>query len=117
MSDTRKLAAFLVAAGRRSRARLNCGKKAATIGPRRLEPSASDAGTVGSGGADSCRAAKGFVRPHPCAGIERDNRLAVTRLLRELDLDADAGTAWPASDLLEPGSSTCSRRGRLNSAV
>jgi hypothetical protein len=41
----------------------------------------------------------------------------VTRLLRELDLDADAGTAWPASDLLEPGSSTCSRRGRLNSAV
>jgi hypothetical protein len=52
------------------------------------------------------------VRPHPCAGIERDNRLAVTRLLRELDLDTDVGTAWPASDLLEPGSSTCSRRGR-----
>jgi hypothetical protein len=24
------------------------------------------------------------VRPHPCAGIEHDNRLAVTRLLREL---------------------------------
>jgi hypothetical protein len=43
MSDTRKLAAFLVAAGRRSRARLNCGKKAATIGPRRLEPSAGGA--------------------------------------------------------------------------
>jgi hypothetical protein len=40
MSDTRKLAAFLVAAGRRSRARLNCEKKAATIGRRRLEPSA-----------------------------------------------------------------------------
>jgi hypothetical protein len=43
MGDTRKLAAILVAAGRRSRARLNCGKKAATIGPRRLEPSASGA--------------------------------------------------------------------------
>jgi hypothetical protein len=37
---------------------------------------------IGRGG--WCRAAKGFVRPHPCAGIERDNRLAVTRLLREL---------------------------------
>ena len=60
---------------------------------------------------------QGLRGPHPCVGIERDNRLAVTRLLRELDLDADAGTAWPASDLLEPGSSTCSRRGRLNSAV
>jgi len=40
MGDTRKLAAILVAAGRRSRARLNCEKKAATIGRRRLEPSA-----------------------------------------------------------------------------
>ena len=35
------------------------------------------------------------MRPHPCAGIKRDNRLAVARLLRELDLDADAGTAGP----------------------
>ena len=43
MSDTRKLAAILVATGRRSRARLNCGKKAATIGPRRLEPNAGGA--------------------------------------------------------------------------
>jgi phage terminase small subunit len=32
---------------------------------------------------------KGFVRPHPCIVIERDSRLAVARLLGELDLDAE----------------------------
>ena len=31
--------------------------------------------------------AKGYVRPHPCVVIERDSRLAVARLVRELDLD------------------------------
>jgi len=29
-------------------------------------------------------------KPHPCASIERDSRLAFARLLRELDLDTEA---------------------------
>jgi P27 family predicted phage terminase small subunit len=33
------------------------------------------------------------IKPHPCIAIERDSRLAVARLIRELDLDTEPPTA------------------------
>jgi P27 family predicted phage terminase small subunit len=35
---------------------------------------------------------EGGIRPHPCVAIERDSRLAVARLVRELDLDVEPPT-------------------------
>lgn len=49
------------------------------------------------------------VRPHPCVSIERDARLAVARLVRELDLDAEP----PVSERIgPPGLFSNRRRGR-----
>jgi P27 family predicted phage terminase small subunit len=41
---------------------------------------------------------EGGIRPHPCVAIERDARLAVARLVRELDLDAGP----PVSERIGP---------------
>ena len=41
---------------------------------------------------------EGGIRPHPCVAIERDARMAVTRLVRELDLDTGA----PVSERMGP---------------
>ena len=47
------------------------------------------------------------VRPHPCIGIERDARLAVARLVRELDLDTEP----PVSERIGPAALLSNRRG------
>src|SRR5262245_60951120 len=54
------------------------------------------------------RGAEGGVRPHPCVAIERDSRLAVARLVRELDLDTEP----PVSDRIGPPALFSNRRGR-----
>ena len=41
---------------------------------------------------------EGGLRPHPCVAIERDSRLAVARLVRELDLDTEP----PVSERIGP---------------
>jgi P27 family predicted phage terminase small subunit len=49
----------------------------------------------------------GGVRTHPCVAIERDSRLAVARLVRELDLDTEA----PPSERFAPPSLRSNRGG------
>ena len=49
----------------------------------------------------------GGLRSHPCVAIERDARLAVARLVRELDLDVE----MPASERIGPPA-IFSNRGR-----
>jgi len=48
------------------------------------------------------------IRPHPCVAIERDARLAVARLVRELDLDVEP----PVPDRVGPPALFSNRRGR-----
>jgi phage terminase small subunit len=47
------------------------------------------------------------VKPHPCIAIERDARLAVARLVRELDLDTEP----PVSQRIGPPGLFSNRRG------
>jgi P27 family predicted phage terminase small subunit len=42
---------------------------------------------------------EGGMRPHPCIAIERDARLAVARLVRELDLDIEPPVSERAGPL------------------
>jgi P27 family predicted phage terminase small subunit len=51
---------------------------------------------------------EGGIRPHPCIAIERDSRLAVARLIRELDLDTEP----PVSGRLGPAGLRSNRGGR-----
>jgi P27 family predicted phage terminase small subunit len=54
------------------------------------------------------RGPEGGVRPHPCVAIERDSRLAVARLVRELDLDTEP----PVPERIGPPALFSNRRGR-----
>nr|WP_083238415.1 P27 family phage terminase small subunit [Methyloceanibacter marginalis] len=49
----------------------------------------------------------GGCKAHPCVGIERDSRLAVARLIRELDLDCEP----PANTRTAPPALRSNRRG------
>jgi phage terminase small subunit len=51
----------------------------------------------------------GGMRPHPCVAIERDSRLAVARLVRELDLDV---APPPVNDFRPPPLFSNSRKPR-----
>jgi P27 family predicted phage terminase small subunit len=51
---------------------------------------------------------EGGIRPHPCVAIERDARLAVARLVRELDLDTEP----PVSERSGPPALLSNNRGR-----
>jgi P27 family predicted phage terminase small subunit len=51
---------------------------------------------------------QGGIRPHPCVAIERDARLAVARLVRELDLDTEP----PSSERFGPPALFSNRGGR-----
>ena len=55
-------------------------------------------------------AAREGVKPHPCIAIERDARLAVARLVRELDLD----TTPPVPERAGPVGLFSNRRGGRN---
>src|SRR5262249_14392744 len=52
------------------------------------------------------------LRPHPCVAIERDARLAVARLVRELDLDAEP----PPPDRIGPPAIFSNRGGHARKA-
>jgi P27 family predicted phage terminase small subunit len=54
------------------------------------------------------RGAEVGIRPHPCVAIERDSRLAVARLVRELDLDVEP----PVPERIGPPAIFSNRRGR-----
>jgi P27 family predicted phage terminase small subunit len=55
---------------------------------------------------------EGGIRPHPCVAIERDARLAVARLVRELDLDTEP----PVSARLGPPGIFSNRGGHARKA-
>jgi P27 family predicted phage terminase small subunit len=52
--------------------------------------------------------AEGNIRSHPCIAIERDARLAVARLVRELDLDCSP----PVPERVAPPAIYSNRGGR-----
>jgi P27 family predicted phage terminase small subunit len=51
---------------------------------------------------------EGGIRPHPCIAVERDSRLAVARLVRELDLDIEP----PRPERVGPAGVLSNRGGR-----
>jgi len=51
---------------------------------------------------------EGGIRPHPCIAIERDSRLAVARLVHELNFDAEP----PARERVAPPAIVSNRGSR-----